>query len=348
LYHASKKLNAALVTLLLDRGARLDCIPSPEADMDEMSEMSHRHWPHPSGPLMAVLHNSRAAGAVMNRCIETLDRLITAGANIDAQDSEGATILAHAVMRAYPRMVQFLLLAGADPNVEDNKGRITLHLPVYYGGNSTTEIVQLLLPLTRNVNHRDHDGNTPLIELVRNDTNLAAVRSLLEAGAAAEINAFSLKGTALQNSTWWVTEEMMGVLLDAGADPNLVKGTNPSPLMGVASVNSGGPELIGLLLSRGANPNYATSDGKTALHVVLESPASSELASVRLLVEYGADVNAVWLNYEGIKLTPLALAWSSLLGSRDKDIGAFLLRQGADTTGISECDLAELRQALAR
>ena len=119
--------------------------------------------------------------------------------------------------------------------------------------------------------------------------------------------------------------------------------------MGVASVHSSGPELIRLLLERGADAKYRTASGKTALHEVAEAHDKERVKSAKLLLEYGADVNAIWtddprneLFQDSSMVTPLTLA------VRFKDVAMveFLHERGATEKWLSQTSLERFHMLL--
>jgi len=351
LYIAVENRNVAMTRMLLSRGADVNCIPSSSPNWPGRVYHAVRH------PIFAVLPSISMPAHKVESCLTLMSLLLDAGTDVNIRDGDddGETLLAAAVNNGSAAAVRFLLSSGADPNLEDSKGRIPLQIPVYTGG--ATEIVRLLIPKTRDINHRDHEGATPLIELVRNNTNFEAVKLLLEAGASSGINIVSSKGTALQRATWWVTEEMIGALLDAGADPNIIGGQHESALMSVASVNTSSLPLIRLLLGHGANAAYANSTGNTALHVVVEATAEDWLESAKLLIQHGANVNAARTTHGGYhdaagddasSITPLVLMLRRCVrwGERGTmaEIAIFLAQNGADTSLLSD----RLRQELER
>ncbi|KAK3680916.1 ankyrin repeat-containing domain protein [Podospora appendiculata] len=360
LYVALERLEVPIIKLLLDRGADVNCIPSGPSDhgwtnrilLDETA----------SHPIFQALPFGSMPTHEAETCLEVMSLLLDAGTDVDIRTGGGKTLLAAAVENKSEAAVRLLLASGADANLEDDKGRIPLQLPVYSAPH-VTEIVRLLIPKTRDINHQDNEGTTPLIALVRNNSNLEAVKLLLAAGASSGINMVSKKGTALLNATWWVTEEMLGMLLDAGADPNITGSQGDhSALMSVASVNTSGLPLIRLLLERGADAAYADATGNTALHVVVESTAEDALESARLLVQHGANVNAArsdpgryYMYRDGdvtgqdaSPVTPLALAIQCCMnwaghGPR-AELAVFLARNGSDTSLLS----GRLREKLRR
>src|SRR5690606_17698565 len=83
-------------------------------------------------------------------------------------------------------------------------------------------------------------------------------------------------------------------LLDLGADPNLVDPTRPGPSPLVGRMNKD-PQVARLLLDRGADPRVTVSShGRGgALPPVCRAAARGALATVRMLVEAGAEPAAV-------------------------------------------------------
>ncbi|KAK3320456.1 ankyrin repeat-containing domain protein [Cercophora scortea] len=356
---ALERLDVTMTKLLLDRGADPNCIPrGPPASGSVWTDRAHETTSH-SIHVFQVLPSGSMPIDEVETCLKLMSLLLDAGIDVNIRIDGGETLLAAAVHSKSAAAVHLLLSHNADANLEDDKGRIPLQLPVYSAPH-VTEIVRLLIPKTRDINHQDREGITPLIALTRNNSNLEAVKSLLEAGAASGINIVSTKGTALMNATWWVTEEMLGVLLDAGADPNITGGQGGrSALISVASVNTSGLPLIQLLLDHGANAAYADATGNTALHEVVESTAEDALDSARLLVQHGANVNAARRDpgrygyvtgQDAAPITPLVLAIQGCMSwaghGRRAELASFLARNGADTSLLSGRLREELRRLM--
>ena len=60
--------------------------------------------------------------AALNMGHDSLDDLLSKGANPNVKDTRGRTPLHHAAFYGYAENVQALLAAGADPNARDNEG----------------------------------------------------------------------------------------------------------------------------------------------------------------------------------------------------------------------------------
>jgi ankyrin repeat protein len=125
------------------------------------ADLEHRNE-HEWTPLIAAAQDGdvqRAAG------------LIAAGANIHATHHSGFTVFMSAVgsMERSTEMMQFLIDAGADPHAVTDSGWNAFHAALDVNGyNANTEesvrsAFAFLHRLDVDINHRDHQGVTPLI-----------------------------------------------------------------------------------------------------------------------------------------------------------------------------------------
>lgn len=102
------------------------------------------------------------------------------GRNVNLRDTQSATTaLEHAVRNGNREMVQLLLRAGADVNAEDPGGRTVLMM---IGEEATSDLVWDLVNAGARVDHKDHEGNTPLIEAA-GINNISVLTTLLDSGA---------------------------------------------------------------------------------------------------------------------------------------------------------------------
>ena len=109
--------------------------------------------------------------------------LMAAGADVNAQDADGNTPLIRAA-----RLVGFmagnmeqLLKAGAQPDIQNNRGRTAMHEAVRYFGSYGDEWrLRVLLKYGAALDVRDHDGFTP-IDLAEADGDTALVSFLCTA-----------------------------------------------------------------------------------------------------------------------------------------------------------------------
>lgn len=134
------------------------------------------------------------------------------------------------------------------------------------------------------VSVRDGAGNTPVISAAAFG-NLDSLRALLDQGA--EVNATNARGaTALMRAAY--DPDKVALLLEHGADVSSRSGFGTTALM-LAARTSGSYRSVKALLERGAEVNATNHFGATAL---MAATASGDLATVRLLLEAGADPNA--------------------------------------------------------
>ncbi len=150
--------------------------------------------------------------------LESLSLLLDAGADANAKDYSGNTVLMHAV--ADPAKVRLLIRHGANVKAKSPDGRTALALAAAKPGNSET--VKVLLAWGAAVTVRDEGKRTVLHEAVEaNDS--ASVKLLLESGA--EANALDANGrTPLAIAALHGNREIMQYLLARGADPAQLRG----------------------------------------------------------------------------------------------------------------------------
>jgi ankyrin repeat protein len=238
----------------------------------------------------------------------------------------GFTPLHFAVRQGDTESTRHLVAAGGDLNAISADGKDPLDLAVY---NGHYELASFLIDSKANVNHADAEGFTALFWAVdrRNmETNpgipwmvtmdpMPLIKKLLASGA--DPNAFvsniptsrrsSLNltprtsfATALARAAFSADMELVRLLLDNGADPNIVSRQNETALMQAAGYawidgyskgksNAERLEVIKLLVSLGANVNAADDWGITAL---MAAGNFGDPNIVEYLVSVGADLSA--------------------------------------------------------
>ena len=110
-------------------------------------------------------------------------------AELDLQDENEFTALHYAALRNEPKIVNMLLLEGANPNKENMFGMTPLH---YAAENINPEMMEILLHRGANPNVQDDKGETPLHIIIREyeDTDDArqCVDLLLQAGTNLQLS----------------------------------------------------------------------------------------------------------------------------------------------------------------
>lgn len=117
--------------------------------------------------------------AAFNGHKPTATLLITAGADINAQDFGGATPLHIAVRQGNTDMVRLLIQNGADINIKDEEGYTPLHRAII---NNSTPASLVLLEAGAEPNTTNRSGDTPIIDAAKRSNNII-VEELIAKGA---------------------------------------------------------------------------------------------------------------------------------------------------------------------
>jgi ankyrin repeat protein len=139
--------------------------------------------------------------------------LLEHGARLDVRDTLGRTPLFECVQHGCPVLDQ-LVVKGADINVHDNRGD-SLLFAAAVSNDHDTMMVQGLIDRGIMIDAKNGEGRTALFESVLSN-NLSLVNLFLARGAKVNVRD-NLGNTPLHLAT---SKEMVGALLEAGADPD--------------------------------------------------------------------------------------------------------------------------------
>ena len=141
-----------------------DAAEKGEASESELKQLLTRFNVDVRSPdLGTALHNAARKGNT-----ETVNFLLGAGANPDVQNNHGETPLHEAAQMGRTETVQLLLKKGANPDAQNKRWETPLHLVAYwsFGDPHIASMVRLLLKYA-NPNLQTSEGDTPLYSHIR-------------------------------------------------------------------------------------------------------------------------------------------------------------------------------------
>ncbi|KAJ5384054.1 hypothetical protein N7517_001965 [Penicillium concentricum] len=232
---------------------------------------------------------------------DVLDILCAAGADLEARDYHGCTLLTKA-MRGNPQwncreLLPYLISRGANINAQDYKGNGVLSYliePYHF----RSEYLGFLLSLGADPNMANYKGDTLLHHLAANfatidqDTALLAMIQLVKMGNPPTIPNFrgrtplhmlcSQSSDSLFAATAQGGKCAIDLLLDAGLGValNMSDHQGIRPIHLAATVSE---HLVGKLLARGADATVSTKDGRNLLHIASTARQSN---SVGLILDH--------------------------------------------------------------
>lgn len=188
--------------------------------------------------------------------------------DIDARDRLGITALGYAVKLGDAEIVEALLLKGADPSCEDHEGWTSLCHAVAL---DRLHIVRILLAAGADPHQLAANGKTLLAQAVISLTGTSMMDCLYECGV--DINARDMDGktplinlviVAHEGSDNHIFVQTLLWLVDRGADINAQDSTGESALSIALTSNS--HSILALLLELGADHMVVNITGETLLH----------------------------------------------------------------------------------
>ncbi len=183
--------------------------------------------------------------------------LLAAGANLEAKNLEGRTVLDQAVRRGETALVKYLLSKNANPNASDISGRTPVFEAVL---NGQTDLLAELLRHGGRVWQRDITGATPL-HFAASQGNESAIRLLIQQGAdpfaenrdGASPTSLALRSGPTAWKAFFTTD-------------NVNNQNNLGRTALHLAVLTGAPAAaIKMLLSLGADPSIRDKNGQTPL-----------------------------------------------------------------------------------
>jgi ankyrin len=285
LYHATLRGNAAMVKLLLSRGA--------STENEVLLEDS------------TLTAGTPIIKAAMNEDIASIRALTAHGANLNAVNGYGRTALHFSVAEEdLTDITMYLLQHGASPSVRSHIGWTPLHSAAAHG---LPDVIAALLDAGAEIEELEE-------ELGRNPLHLACefdkadnVAVLLERGAQVNVHRLDDQRTPLHISAGRVSSAVVEKLMYHGAQVHALDSQSQTPLHraaleitfgnvsdiekpeAVAKMASGRVDSIDLLLKHGARIDDVDESHSTPL---LQAARYGNLEAVSALLEAGAFLEA--------------------------------------------------------
>ena len=193
--------------------------------------------------------------AIMGGCSKKIIRkIIDHGAKVNATNKRNRTALTLACVSKNEGAINVLLNSSADPNIADNPYCDTsLHKAVRL--ECSIGVVQAIIDHGANVNATNTENKTALMIACINNSE-GAINALLNANADPTIAAEAHGNTCLHEAvTRDCSIDVIQAIIDHGANVNGTNKRNETALMQACVCKN--EDVINILLNAGANPNIA-------------------------------------------------------------------------------------------
>lgn len=247
--------------------------------------------------------------AVQNNDDTEVQRLIEAGANVNAKDESGRTALMYAAQNSEAYIARLLIDAGADPYMTDNDGETALSYATDISGQ-----------LVYAINTRYYNGIDALMHAAQNN-DAAEVRRLIEFGITsnAGINAHEKDKygkTALMYATENNAEDVIQLLknmqdmfdallgaarnndvaeaqrlIETGINVNTKDYDDHGMTALICAAQNNAADVAKVLIDAGADVNVR-SDEQREKTVLMHAAEANAVDVAKLLIEHGVDLNA--------------------------------------------------------
>lgn len=259
------------------------------------------------------------AMAIEAQSVEIANVLLNHGADVNARDVSGNTMLLKAVRSTSLELVKLMLSSGADVNAVSRYGLRSITALQEAKRMGTFDIVQLLLYWGADVNSRPHPAKETALEEAASRGNLSLVTLLLDFGAHDSILALP---AAIHTGNREIVQLLWKHAELESCNCSCVMTDKVSVSLQAAASN-GDRELVNFFLNAGADVNASPPErkGKSALQAAVYA---GDLGMVQQFLDLGADVNIEPAEIGG--LTPLQEAvWCENI-----ELMHLLLDSGAD------------------
>ncbi|MGA9603654.1 MAG: quinoprotein dehydrogenase-associated putative ABC transporter substrate-binding protein [Methyloceanibacter sp.] len=249
-----------------------DFKPRPDlASPDQIvTEKKVEQWLDEGADITQELSN-----AIIANDQERIKFLVSKGADVNKQDSQGYTPLTNAARQRQDKTVKLLIDLKANPNLADGNNMTPV---VTAAMRDAVPTLKVLIDAGANVEEPGPEGFRPLALAIA-ESHYEAAKALLEAGAnpnvASGVESLTPLMVAASQSAPAEGERFLPgstrpidiakALVEGKADVNAKSSTGMTALMIAAAHNN--PPMIGLLMESGADPDAKNNQGQTASDV---------------------------------------------------------------------------------
>ncbi|KAK4234437.1 ankyrin repeat-containing domain protein [Achaetomium macrosporum] len=339
LYHAARSRDPDVVRLLLEHGAD----PNRRCNVDFMrsNELMKAIKPHDCERGPTPLHGFTGHGNSERVVIfkedndsaaECLRLLIAAGADVNATIDERcygqSMTLLHYVVQKTDSVVGFnwgsmdkseeilaklLLSVGADPNAKSKDGNTPLHL----ANPEKPRLLEILVAHGADIDAVNARGRSLLLEMI----NQLAYNAALDKPKLNHYNQCSRGRSDNRDDD----EGVLGILVDAGMDPNVRDKAGHTFLWMLMTRYGIGIKAIEKFVRLGAGVTALVDDGRTLLHAAVAQAKPAEWFSFLISVGAKADV----LEKDGSMLIYVLLCGSHSTSNSIREVLQVLIDAGA-------------------
>ena len=225
--------------------------------------------------------------AVKGCCSKSIiSAILDHGADENATNKyHNETSLLLACVRGNTNAINVLLNVGADPNIADAYGDTCLHYAA--SRDCSKEVLQAIISHDGDVNATNANNVTVLMKACA-ERNKDVINVFLNAGAdpsVADAAGDTWFHYAAQNHRH---PEVLQAIISHGVDLNATNKKNVTALM--KGCKKGNKEVINVLLNAGADPNIADANGDTWFHYAAQNKKHPEV--LQGIISQGVDVHA--------------------------------------------------------
>ena len=209
-----------------------------------------------------------------------LNFLILKGADVNIKDEDGVTLLMTASHFNNFELVKLLVENGVNINEVDNNGNSALNMAIEAGNKN---VIEFLIDYGVDLNILNNENNTPLLISVQNN-NIELVKTLIKNGALLDIKN-SDGWTPLMIAIGYGYNEICEYLLQFNFDKEEKTNDGESCLM-IASTNRN-TKILKFLINKKAEVDTQDNDGATPL---MWAAHHNIVDSLKILIENGAKI----------------------------------------------------------